>query len=140
MGGGRGRGGKRKGEDVVHPLKVSLEELFSGTTKKLSLAKNVVCSKCDGCVPGTQGAVCCHLPLAGPQAGPKHLRPLFAPQEGQQERRKLPVQLLPGAGCEDPVATDRAGDGAADADGLPRVQRRRCALGCLWHALPHTCG
>jgi DnaJ family protein A protein 2 len=48
-GGGRGRGGRRKGEDVVHPLKVSLEELYNGTTKKLSLAKNVICSKCDGC-------------------------------------------------------------------------------------------
>ena len=51
-GGGRGggRGGKRKGEDVVHPLKLSLEELYNGTTKKLSLAKNVVCTKCEGCV------------------------------------------------------------------------------------------
>lgn len=57
MGGGRGRGGKRKGEDVVHPLKVSLEELYSGTTKKLSLAKNVVCAKCEGCVVGW--ATCC---------------------------------------------------------------------------------
>ena len=34
----------------MHPLKVSLEELYNGTTKKLSLAKNVICSKCDGCV------------------------------------------------------------------------------------------
>ena len=47
-GGGRRPGGKRKGEDVVHPLKVSLEELYNGVTKKLSLAKNVMCSKCDG--------------------------------------------------------------------------------------------
>lgn len=47
-GGGRGRGGRRKGDDVVHPLKVSLEELYNGTTKKLSLAKNVICNKCDG--------------------------------------------------------------------------------------------
>lgn len=33
----------------MHPLKVSLEELYNGTTKKLSLAKNVICNKCDGC-------------------------------------------------------------------------------------------
>ena len=33
----------------MHPLKVSLEELYNGTTKKLSLAKNVICSKCEGC-------------------------------------------------------------------------------------------
>ena len=51
-GGGGGRGGgrqrQRKGEDVVHGLKVSLEDLYSGVTKKLSLAKNVLCPKCDG--------------------------------------------------------------------------------------------
>ena len=33
----------------MHPLKVSLEELYNGTTKKLSLSKNVVCAKCEGC-------------------------------------------------------------------------------------------
>mmetsp|Transcript_24543 Transcript_24543/g.60315 ORF Transcript_24543/g.60315 Transcript_24543/m.60315 type:complete len:423 (-) Transcript_24543:297-1565(-) len=52
-GGGRGGGGggrqrQRKGEDVVHGLKVSLEDLYNGVTKKLSLAKNVLCPKCDG--------------------------------------------------------------------------------------------
>ena len=50
-GGGGGRGGRsrqRKGEDVVHGLKVSLEDLYNGVTKKLSLAKNVLCPKCDG--------------------------------------------------------------------------------------------
>ena len=35
----------------MHPLKVSLEELYNGVTKKRSLAKNVMCSKCDGCAP-----------------------------------------------------------------------------------------
>lgn len=48
-GGGSGRGRRqRRGDDVVHPLKVSLEELYSGITKKLSLARNVICSKCSG--------------------------------------------------------------------------------------------
>ena len=50
--GGGGRGGgrqrQRKGEDVVHGLKVSLEDLYNGVTKKLSLAKNIICPKCDG--------------------------------------------------------------------------------------------
>ncbi|RZC62258.1 hypothetical protein C5167_024018 [Papaver somniferum] len=44
----RGPGGKRKGEDVAHPLKVSLEDLYGGTTNKLSLSRNVICSKCSG--------------------------------------------------------------------------------------------
>ncbi|KAG9149114.1 hypothetical protein Leryth_010704 [Lithospermum erythrorhizon] len=49
FGGGSSRGRRqRRGEDVVHPLKVSLEDLFNGTTKKLSISRNVLCSKCNG--------------------------------------------------------------------------------------------
>ncbi|KAJ4895672.1 Chaperone protein dnaJ 3 [Raphanus sativus] len=48
-GGGSSRGRRqRRGEDVVHPLKVSLEDLYLGTTKKLSLSRNALCSKCNG--------------------------------------------------------------------------------------------
>nr|UNO36806.1 heat-shock protein 40 [Glycyrrhiza inflata] len=46
-GSSRGRR-QRRGEDVVHPLKVSLEDLYLGTSKKLSLSRNVICSKCTG--------------------------------------------------------------------------------------------
>ncbi|KAF2322547.1 hypothetical protein GH714_018783 [Hevea brasiliensis] len=49
FGGGSSRGRRqRRGEDVVHPLKVSLEDLYLGTAKKLSLSRNVICSKCKG--------------------------------------------------------------------------------------------
>ncbi|XP_051143119.1 dnaJ protein homolog ANJ1-like [Andrographis paniculata] len=49
FGGGSSRGRRqRRGEDDVHPLKVSLEDLYLGTTKKLSLSRNVICSKCSG--------------------------------------------------------------------------------------------
>ncbi|XP_074363893.1 dnaJ protein homolog [Apium graveolens] len=37
---------QKRGEDVVHPLKISLEDMYSGTSKKLSLSHNVICSKC----------------------------------------------------------------------------------------------
>ncbi|XP_076890995.1 dnaJ protein homolog [Bidens hawaiensis] len=48
-GGGSSRGRRqRRGEDVVHPLKVSLEDLYNRTSKKLSLSRNVICSKCKG--------------------------------------------------------------------------------------------
>ena len=51
LGGGSSRGRRQKqGEDVVHTLKVSLEELYNGTTKKLSLSRNALCSKCKGYV------------------------------------------------------------------------------------------
>lgn len=50
-GGGSSRGRRqRRGEDVVHPLKVSLDDLYNGTSKKLSLSRNVICSKCKGWV------------------------------------------------------------------------------------------
>ncbi|XP_026377941.1 dnaJ protein homolog 1-like, partial [Papaver somniferum] len=48
-GGGSSRGRRqRRGEDVMHSLKVSLEDLYSGTSKKLSLSRNAICSKCTG--------------------------------------------------------------------------------------------
>ncbi|GJW57736.1 DnaJ protein [Tanacetum coccineum] len=36
------------GEDVVQPLKVSLNDLYNVTSKKLSLTCSVLCSKCKG--------------------------------------------------------------------------------------------
>uniref|UniRef100_M4DCN7 YTH domain-containing family protein n=1 Tax=Brassica campestris TaxID=3711 RepID=M4DCN7_BRACM len=49
FGGGRSRGKRqRRGEDVVHPLKVSLEDLYLETTKKLSLSRKALCLKCNG--------------------------------------------------------------------------------------------
>jgi DnaJ family protein A protein 2 len=47
-GSSRGNRRQRRGEDVVHPLKVSLEDLYNGTSKKLSLSRNVLCAKCKG--------------------------------------------------------------------------------------------
>eukprot|EP00698_Gefionella_okellyi_P012241 TRINITY_DN3288_c0_g1_i1.p1 TRINITY_DN3288_c0_g1~~TRINITY_DN3288_c0_g1_i1.p1 ORF type:complete len:409 (+),score=101.00 TRINITY_DN3288_c0_g1_i1:69-1295(+) len=47
MGGG-GRQRERKGEDVVHPLGVKLEDLYNGKTAKLQLTKKVVCATCNG--------------------------------------------------------------------------------------------
>lgn len=56
-GGQRGPRGKQRGEDVVFPLKVTLEELYSGTTKKLRLTKNVICTTCAG--KGGKGETTC---------------------------------------------------------------------------------
>lgn len=59
-GGGGGRGGRpagpRRGKDVAHGLKVSLEDLYKGKTTKLALQKNVLCEKCEG-KGGKEGAV-----------------------------------------------------------------------------------
>nr|XP_009408521.1 PREDICTED: dnaJ protein homolog isoform X2 [Musa acuminata subsp. malaccensis] len=49
FGGGSSRGRRqRRGEDAIHPLKVSLEDLYSGISKKLSLSQKVICQKCKG--------------------------------------------------------------------------------------------
>eukprot|EP00744_Colponema_vietnamica_P000383 GILI01000678.1.p2 GENE.GILI01000678.1~~GILI01000678.1.p2 ORF type:complete len:432 (-),score=173.40 GILI01000678.1:570-1865(-) len=53
MGGRRGRGGsgaprQRKGEDVVHPITVTLEDIYNGKTTKLAVNKDVICSGCEG--------------------------------------------------------------------------------------------
>lgn len=57
-GGGGGSARRRRGEDVNHPIKVSLEDLYNGKTVKLAVNRQVLvgepkmCSACDG-----QGAV-----------------------------------------------------------------------------------
>lgn len=53
-GGSRRSAGPRRGEDVNHPLKVSLEDLYNGKTVKLAVSRQVMvgesklCSTCDG--------------------------------------------------------------------------------------------
>ncbi|XP_012260458.2 dnaJ homolog subfamily A member 1 [Athalia rosae] len=57
LGGGRGtRRRERKGQDVIHQLSVTLEELYKGTVRKLALQKNVICDKCEG-IGGKKGSV-----------------------------------------------------------------------------------
>jgi len=58
FGGGFGgrRSRERKGKDVVHQLSVTLDELYNGVVRKLSLQKNVICDKCEG-RGGKKGAV-----------------------------------------------------------------------------------
>lgn len=46
--GGPGLRRRQRGEDTIHPLKVSLEDLYNGKTAKLQLSKNIICSGCEG--------------------------------------------------------------------------------------------
>ncbi|KAJ3105386.1 Type I HSP40 co-chaperone [Phlyctochytrium planicorne] len=46
-GGGRPKG-PRRGKDMAHALKVSLEDLYKGKVSKLALQKQVLCGKCEG--------------------------------------------------------------------------------------------
>lgn len=51
-GGGGGRGGRRagpqKGEDIVHSIKASLEDLYNGKTVRLAISRNKPCTDCEG--------------------------------------------------------------------------------------------
>lgn len=46
--GGRRQRGPQKGEPVLFPLSLSLEEMYTGCVKKLRLTRTVCCAQCDG--------------------------------------------------------------------------------------------
>eukprot|EP00252_Welwitschia_mirabilis_P016287 TRINITY_DN3593_c0_g1_i1.p1 TRINITY_DN3593_c0_g1~~TRINITY_DN3593_c0_g1_i1.p1 ORF type:complete len:422 (+),score=75.69 TRINITY_DN3593_c0_g1_i1:172-1437(+) len=83
-GSGRGRQRQRRGEDVVHPLKVSLEDLYNGTTKKLSLSRNVLCSKCKGKGSKSGASIkCSGCQGSGVKVSIRHLGPSMIQQMQQ---------------------------------------------------------
>nr|CAD7201752.1 unnamed protein product [Timema douglasi] len=59
MGGGM-RSRRQRGEDTVHPLKVTLEDLYNGKTAKLHLSKNVLCAACNGVGHSISLRIVCH--------------------------------------------------------------------------------
>lgn len=61
FGSSRSRGPAR-GKDVHHQLSVTLEELYKGVERKLSLEKNIICDDCKGRGgrKGAQDEVCSH--------------------------------------------------------------------------------
>jgi len=52
----RGPGEKEKGKDTVHQIKVTLDELYNGATRKMALQKNIICPGCNG-IGGKEGSV-----------------------------------------------------------------------------------
>lgn len=47
MGGGR-QAGPKKGKNVQHAVKVTLEEVFKGKTTKLAINRDRICGTCNG--------------------------------------------------------------------------------------------
>lgn len=47
-GGRRGPTGPRRGEDLVHPLRVSMEDLYNGKTCRLAINRDKICEACEG--------------------------------------------------------------------------------------------
>lgn len=54
-GGRRGPRGPQKGEDIVHNIKVSLEDLYNGKTARLAISRDKPCGDCKG-LGGKPGA------------------------------------------------------------------------------------
>jgi len=54
-GGGPSRNRRRKGEDIAHPLKVTLEQMYKGVTRTLEISRKIICSACNG-AGGREGA------------------------------------------------------------------------------------
>ncbi|KAM9856828.1 dnaJ homolog subfamily A member 1 isoform 1-T2 [Aulostomus maculatus] len=48
FGGGSRMHRERKGKTIVHQITVTLEELYNGATRKLSVQKNTICERCEG--------------------------------------------------------------------------------------------
>eukprot|EP00062_Callorhinchus_milii_P012510 gi/632959630/ref/XP_007895735.1/ PREDICTED: dnaJ homolog subfamily A member 1-like [Callorhinchus milii] len=46
---------ERRGRNVAHQLSMSLEDMYNGATRKLTLQKNVICQKCNGECYSAQG-------------------------------------------------------------------------------------
>ncbi|CAK9295133.1 unnamed protein product [Gordionus sp. m RMFG-2023] len=76
MGGGSRRNARRKGEDTIYPLKVTLEDLYKGRVVKLQLGRNVICPKCEGrggkpgCIMPCQGCKGRGIKVTVQQLGP----------------------------------------------------------------------
>lgn len=47
-GGGRGRGGPKKGKDMMHALQITLEDCYNGKIRKLAITRDKLCEECDG--------------------------------------------------------------------------------------------
>ncbi|KAK2734606.1 Type I HSP40 co-chaperone [Onygenales sp. PD_40] len=56
FGGGMRDTGPKKARTIIHPLKVSLEDIYRGKVSKLALKKSVICPGCDG-IGGKAGSV-----------------------------------------------------------------------------------
>jgi len=59
--GGSRRQQRRKGENVVHALRVTLDDLYNGKTSKLKLNKNVICTVCKGSGGKANAVQTCHV-------------------------------------------------------------------------------
>lgn len=81
FGGGRRANREKRTRDMVHPLRVALDDMYNGKTAKLAVQKNVICTDCRG-KGGKDGAVkkCVGCGGSGIQIQVQRLGPSFVQQ------------------------------------------------------------
>lgn len=63
FGGGRRasrQASKKKGEDIVSSMKVTLEQMYNGATKRMAINKDVLCKSCNGVGGPADALTACH--------------------------------------------------------------------------------
>jgi len=144
FGGGRKSGAKqvRRTKDTTFAMDASLEQLFSGATRKIAVNRDVLCSTCNGhggpqskfqnCAPcGGQGIVtrmqrmgpvihqsqgpCDDCKGKGRTIDPKFLCTLCKGQGIKSEKKTLEVNIPKGCADEDKIKFEGMSDEAKDA-------------------------
>ncbi|PIO58907.1 DnaJ region, partial [Teladorsagia circumcincta] len=103
MGGGGRRRTRRKFQDTVYPLNVTLEEVYMGKTSKLRLSKKALCTKCKGTGGKTGQSYECHSCRG---RGVKNLVQQIGPGMVQQ----MQVHVEPGMRHNDKITFPGEGD------------------------------
>ncbi|KAK9903168.1 hypothetical protein M0R45_001179 [Rubus argutus] len=118
---------QRKGEDVIYHLKVSLEELYNGASKKVSFTHNRICSKCKGTGKSTkrkQDHRSCHK-CKGDKVVGKEKTLLVHVEKGMRNRQRITF-IGEANEAPDTIAGDFTGDPVTfvlDGLGMPMYQR-----------------
>lgn len=103
-GGGRGRSQReRRSEDVNHKLVVTLEDLYNGCTKKMSLSRNLPCDPCHG--TGTKSGKKYECSVG--QEAALGLLPAFWPVVLAKTRASFNLKIIFGLSCACQATTAR---------------------------------
>lgn len=95
--GPRGQPARRRGQDVEHPIEVTLEEAFHGTTRTLSLTSPETCPVCGGSGE-IAGAICHNCEGTGVAANAKRIEVKVPPGVKTGSRVRVAGEGRPGSG------------------------------------------
>ncbi|CDJ47480.1 DnaJ domain-containing protein, putative [Eimeria brunetti] len=84
--GGRRRGrqqSKKKGEDIVSPINVTLEQIYNGAPRRMAINKDIICNDCEGKGgPADAFITCKECDGSGVKVMIRHLGPMIQQTQG----------------------------------------------------------